>query len=543
MKTKQQPGVNQSNNFDSVVVGAGFAGLYMLHRLREMGHRAIAIEKGGGVGGTWYWNRYPGARCDGPSMEYSYQFDSDLQQEWTWSEKYSSQPEILRYANHVADRFGLKPHIRFGCTVVACKYIEQSNQWAVTTCDKDGNQATVNAIYLIAATGCLSSPNRPDIPGLQHFEGSIYHTGEWPHTNIDFGGKQVGVIGTGSSGIQAIPVIAEQAAHLTVFQRTANFAVPARNAPLETSESDQIKANYTALRKQAATTRNGHLTAPNSQSALAVSESERHAQYESRWKNGGLPFLGSFNDLTIDEASNKTAADFVRNKIRETVEDPETARRLIPTTMIGCKRLCVDSGYYEAFNQPNVALVDINDTPIDSVEPSGISVNGKVIELDAIVFATGYDAMTGSLLKLNITGRSSVTLAERWHAGPATYLGLAVHDFPNFFTLTGPGSPSVLTNMLPTIEQHVNLLSTLLKHAQKNNMNNIEATKDAQDDWVAHVNETAEKTIYPGCNSWYLGANVPGKPRVFMPYVGFPEFVRRCEVMITNGFSGFEISG
>jgi len=482
-------GVNQSNNFDTIVVGAGFAGLYMLHRLRKMGHQAIAIEKGSGVGGTWYWNRYPGARCDGPSMEYSYQFDSDLQQTWNWSEKYSSQSEILCYANHVADRFGLKPHINFNYTVVACEYNEPANQWAITTCDKDGNQAIIHATYLIAATGCLSSPNKPDIPGMRQFKGRIYHTGEWPHTSVDFKGKRVGVIGTGSSGIQAIPVIAEQAAQLTVFQRTANFAVPARNAPLETSESDQIKANYTELRKKAATTRNGHLTAPNPQSAMAVAEQERQALYETRWKKGGLPFLGAFNDITTNEVSNQTAADFVRNKIRETVDDPETARRLSPTTMIGCKRLCVDSGYYEAFNRPNVALVDIKATPIDAFESNGISINGKVIELDAIVLATGYDAMTGSLLKLNVKGRNSVTLAERWHAGPAAYLGLAVHGFPNFFTLTGPGSPSVLTNMLPTIEQHVNLLSTLLEHAQNNTMNNIEAKQDAQEAWVAHVNK------------------------------------------------------
>jgi len=535
--------VNTTNEFDSIVVGAGFAGLYMLHRLRKMGHQAIAIEKGGGVGGTWYWNRYPGARCDVPSMEYSYQFNSDLQQEWVWSEKYSSQPEILRYANHVADRFDLKPYIRFETTVIGGEYNEKANRWAVTTRDRDGIQTTVTATYLIAATGCLSSPNQPDIPGLQQFAGQIYHTSEWPHTNIDFSGKQVAVIGTGSSGIQAIPVIAEQAAHLTVFQRTANFAVPARNEPLKASESDRTKANYTALRKKAATTRNGHLTEPNAQSALAVSELERQRQYETRWKNGGLPFLGAFNDLTIDEVSNQTAADFVRNKIRETVDDPETARRLSPTTMIGCKRLCVDSGYYEAFNRPNVTLIDISDTPIDSVLSTGINVKCRHIQLDAIVFATGFDAMTGSLLKLNITGRSSATLAETWHAGPASYLGLAVHDFPNFFTITGPGSPSVLTNMLPTIEQHVNMLSALLMHAQQNNRNRIEANKKAQDDWVAHVNETAEKTIYPGCNSWYLGANIPGKPRVFMPYVGFPEYVCRCKEIVSNGFTGFEISG
>jgi len=534
--------VNQTNNYDTIIVGAGFAGLYMLYRLREMGHRVIVVEKGHGVGGTWYWNRYPGARCDGPSMEYSYQFDPDLQQEWNWSEKYSSQAEILRYANHVADRFNLRPQIRFDASVTACVYNEKTNEWAVTTCDSEENSTTINSTYLVAATGCLSSPNKPDIPGLHNFKGAVYHTGEWPHEPVNFSGKRVGVIGTGSSGIQAIPEIAKQAAHLTVFQRTANFAVPARNAPMDTKESEAIKATYSAFRKQASTTRNGHFTAPNPKPAMSVSDHERQTQYESRWEKGGLPFLGSFNDLIVNKTSNKTAADFVRNKIREKVHDPETARRLSPTTMIGCKRLCVDSGYYETYNRSNVDLIDINETPINAIDAHGIKVKSSSINLDAIVLATGYDAMTGSLLNLNVTGRNSITLAKQWHAGPTTYLGLSVNNFPNFFTITGPGSPSVLTNMLPTIEQHVNLVSTILAHAQKNKKNKVEATRIAQDNWVEHVNAAAEKTIFPGCNSWYLGANVPGKRRVFMPYVGFPDYVQRCEEMIANDFNGFEIT-
>jgi len=534
--------VNQSTDYDTIVVGAGFAGMYMLHRLHKMGHRARVIEKGSGVGGTWYWNRYPGARCDVASMEYSYQFDHELQQEWNWSEKFSPQPEILRYANHVVDRFHLRPHIQFDSTVVQAVFDNEANQWNVTTEDQAGNQTTKNSTFLISATGCLSSPNKPNLAGADRFNGRIYHTGEWPHEPVDFSGLNVGVIGTGSSGVQAIPVIAKQAAKLTVFQRSANYAVPARNTALTAEVRSKIKADYPALRKKAATTRNGQLTIPNPQSAMAVGDKARNEQFEARWSAGGLAFIGSFNDLIINKASNKIAAEFVRGKILGKVDDPITAQRLCPTSMIGCKRLCVDSGYYETYNRPNVFLMDINETPIESIEPNGIKVSGEVVPLDVIVCATGYDAMTGSLTKLNVSGRNGITLKDRWKAGPETYMGLAMHDFPNFFTITGPGSPSVLTNMLPTIEQHVNLLSKLFIHAQANSKNRIEAKLDAQTAWVQHVNDVASKTIYPGCNSWYLGANVPNKPRVFMPYVGFPDYVKRCEEMVANGFEGFEFT-
>ena len=529
-------------DFDTIVVGAGFAGLYMLHRLRKLGHSALVLEKGNGVGGTWYWNRYPGARCDVASMEYSYQFDDQLQQEWDWSERYSAQPEILRYANHVADRFHLRHHIQFETTVVGAAYDDDKGIWSVTTVNQRGVQTTRASTYLIAATGCLSSPNIPAITGLDQFRKRIYHTGQWPEEPVDFTGQHVAVIGTGSSGIQAIPVIAKQAKHLTVFQRTANYAVPAWNAPMDPSERDYFKANYAALRKQAATTRNGQLTKPNQKSALEVSEQERDRQYEKRWRQGGLAFIGAFSDLIVNEAANKTAADFVRKKIREAVRDPETARRLSPTTMIGCKRLCVDSGYYETFNRPNVSLVDINKTPIDCVNPDGLVIDGKPIQLDAIVLATGFDAMTGSLLKMNIRGRHGYTLTESWNDGPKTYLGIAIHGYPNFFTVTGPGSPSVLTNMLPSIEQNVNLIADILHHAGARKKNRIEANVDAQETWAAHVNAIASKTIYPSCNSWYLGSNVPGKPRVFMPYVGFPDYVKRCKEIAQDGFRGFKFS-
>ena len=521
--------------YDSIVVGAGFAGLYMLHKLRSLGHRSLVLEKGDGVGGTWYWNRYPGARCDVPSMEYSYQFDEQLQQEWNWSERYSPQPEILDYANHVTDRFDLRKDIRFSAHVTAAAWDDVANTWHVTT--EAGTDYT--ARYLIAATGCLSSPNQPLFTGLDGFEGDIYHTGNWPHESVNFSGRKVGIIGTGSSAIQATPLIARQAEQLTVFQRSANYAVPARNAPLPTEERDRIKTNYAELRKQAAQTRNGQATPPNPQSALQVSEAERQRTYETRWQRGGLPFMGSFNDLIINTESNASAADFVRAKIQRIVHDKQTAEQLSPTTPIGCKRLCVDTGYYATFNRDNVALVDLKKEPIEAVTQTGLLVGGKEMPFDALIFATGYDAMTGSLLRMNICGRDGKALVESWKEGPQTYLGIACNTYPNLFTITGPGSPSVLTNMLPSIEQHVNLIGELLKYAQSKNATCIEADYQAQENWVDHVNQIASKTIYPGCNSWYLGANVPGKPRVFMPFIGFADYVKICEKLVVDDFTGF----
>ena len=527
--------MTQSMVSDAIVVGAGFAGLYMLHKLRALGYRALALEKGGGVGGTWYWNRYPGARCDVASMEYSYQFDEQLQQEWNWSERYSPQAEILDYANHVADRFDLRKDIRFNAKVNSASWDDTASVWRVKT-ETGGDYM---ARFLIAATGCLSSPNQPQFPGVGGFKGEIYHTGNWPHDPVDFSCHNVAIIGTGSSAIQAIPVIARQAKHLTVFQRTANYAVPSRNAPLSAEERDEIKANYAELRKQAAQTRNGQATIPNPQSALQVSDVERQQTYEARWRRGGLAFMGSFNDLILNEESNATAADFVRAKIQDTVEDKQTAALLSPTTPIGCKRLCVDSGYYETFNRDNVTLVDLNEKPIESVTQTGLLVSGKEMPFDALVFATGYDAMTGSLMLMNITGRDGRSLKESWKEGPRTYLGLASHRFPNLFTINGPGSPSVLTNMLPSIEQHVNLIGNLLNYAQSQNAAIVEADQQAQENWVARVNRVASNTIYPDCNSWYLGANVPGKPRVFMPFIGFSDYVKICEEAAAEHFPGF----
>ncbi|MET1003627.1 MAG: NAD(P)/FAD-dependent oxidoreductase [Acidimicrobiia bacterium] len=531
---------HNATEVDVAVVGAGFAGMYMLHRARESGFSVRAFEAGSDVGGTWYWNRYPGARCDVESMEYSYQFSEDLQQEWEWSERYAGQPEILRYASHVADRFDLRRDISFDTRVLEAHYDEESSRWMVRT--DAGNQ--LSARFLVMATGCLSSANMPDIPGRDRFRGSTYHTGRWPHEEVDFAGQRVGVVGTGSSAIQAVPLIAEAAAHLYVFQRTAAYSVPARNRPLDPEEQRTIKADYADFRARNSlmAVAFGSRTPVNDESALNADEQRRVEEFEARWQRGGFQFLGAFNDLMLDENANTTAAEFVRTKIRATVHDPAVADRLAPTTVIGCKRLCLDTGYFETFNRPNVTLVDIRDTPIDEITEAGVRVGVEQYDLDSIVFATGFDAMTGALLAIDIRGRGARALADKWAAGPRTYLGLGVVGFPNLFTISGPGSPSVLTNMIVSIEQHVNWIAECLAYLRDNEHASIEATQEAEDAWVAHVNAIADFTLYPRCNSWYLGANVPGKPRVFMPLPGFPTYVEKCNDVAAKGYEGFALS-
>ncbi len=525
---------------DAVVVGAGFAGMYMLYRLREMGLTTRVFERGSGVGGTWYWNRYPGARCDVESLEYSYQFSEDLQQEWQWAERYSPQPEILRYANHVADRFVLRPHITFDTSVESAHFSETSGLWQITT----ERGESVSSRFFIMATGCLSSTNTPDLPGLASFLGDAYHTGNWPAHGVDFTGKRVAVIGTGSSGIQSIPLIAEQALQLTVFQRTPNYSVPAGNQPLDQKLETQIKAHYASFRARNKEMASGFGSryGRSETSALEPSPQERQQRYEDRWQLGGLLFLGSFADLLLNPEANDTAAEFVRNKIRSIVKDPEVAELLCPTTFIGCKRLCADSGYFETFNRPNVALVDISQNPIEALTPAGLTSAGIEYEVDCIVFATGFDAMTGALLGVDIRGRKGLPLRQKWAAGPRTYLGLTSAGFPNLFMITGPGSPSVLTNMLPSIEQHVDMIADCIGYMTKHQKHQIEASVEAEDAWVTQVNEIADATLLPRCNSWYLGANVPGKPRVFMPYLSFPDYVEKCEAMVAADYAGFRMS-
>ena len=529
-------------SYDVIVVGAGFAGMYMLHRLRGQGMTARVYEQGSGVGGTWYWNRYPGARCDVESMQYSYSFSDELQQEWDWSERYAPQPEILKYANHVADRFDLRRDIQFDTRVERAEFDEGTNLWSVTVADGK----TVTAKYVVLATGCLSNARKPDIKGLDRFRGKVYHTGNWPHEPVDFTGLRVGVIGTGSSSIQSVPVIAEQARHVTVFQRTANFSIPARNARLTEEERQAFRARYPEIRRFAREeARNGIYTEMPDRGALDDGDNERRAKYESRWQRGGLTFLSVYNNLALDQAANDTAANFVREKITEIVKDPETAKRLQPNDHpIGAKRICIDTDYYAAFNRPNVTLADIRSNPIEEITENAVRVGGKDYEIDALVLATGFDAMTGSVAKIDIRGRDGRTLNQKWAEGPRTYLGLMSAGFPNLFVITGPGSPSVLSNMIVSIEQHVDWIADCLGYMRERGLDTMEAQMDAEDKWVAHVNEVAYATLYPQANSWYMGANIPGKPRIFMPYIGGVGPYRKiCNDVAAKGYEGFVMTG
>jgi cyclohexanone monooxygenase len=520
---------------DAVVVGAGFGGLYMVHRLRQAGLSVQGIEAGGGVGGTWYWNRYPGARCDIPSLLYSYTFSDELQEDWSWSERYATQPEILSYAEHVADRFDLRPTFLFDTPVAAARFDEASERWTVETAHGD----VIDARYCIMATGCLSSPREPDIPGHETFQGESYVTGLWPHEGVDFRGKRVAMIGTGSSGIQSTPLIAQDAARVTVFQRTPNFSLPAKNRPLDEQERADFRAGFPAYKQ---ILKEGGLGVPQPPADWVPDEAEMRSLSGALWSGDGLLSLTVFPNLTRDERVNAVAADYVRAKIKEIVDDPAVADALTPRDYpLGTKRACVDTDYYATFNRSNVELVDLRKTPIVEVTTTGVRTSNKDYPVDVIVYATGFDAMTGALLKIDITGRNGATLRKSWEHGPRTYLGLQVAGFPNLFTITGPGSPSVLSNMITSCEQHVDWIADAIAYVQKTGASTIEATEAAQDAWVAHVNDEADQTLFPRANSWYIGANVPGKPRVFMPYVG-QNYRIRCDEVAANGYEGFKLS-
>jgi len=525
---------------DAVVVGAGFAGLYMLHKLRGQGRRARVFEAGSEVGGTWFWNRYPGARCDVESMDYSYSFSEELQQEWRWTERFPSQPELLRYLNHVADRFDLRPDIRLGTRVTAAAFDESALRWQVRT-DR-GDQ--VSAQHLILAVGCLSAAAIavPDFPGLATFGGRWYHTCDWPMDDVDFAGQRVAVIGTGSSGVQVIPEIARDAAHLTVFQRTPNFSIPARNRSLDDEYQREFKKRYNERREML---RHLNFFLGNPRLARQTPPDERQAEYEARWQAGGPAFLGAFGDLLVDQEANDTAADFVRGKIREIIRDPEVAERLIPHGFpLGAKRPCIDTDYFDTYNRDNVTLVDVNAAPIEEITPTGIRTAAGIHELDSIVFATGFDAMTGAILAIDIRGRDGVRLRDKWLAGPRAYLGAATAGFPNMFIITGPGSPSVISNMVVSIEQHVDWIGDHVEYMRARGLQTAEADLAAEDKWVEQVQEVADRTLFPkATNSWYLGANIPGKPRVFMPYVGGVGPYREiCDEVAANDYEGFSFT-
>ncbi len=540
-RSASSPG--RTGDWDALIIGAGFSGLYQLHSLRDrLGLSVQVLEAGDGVGGTWYWNRYPGARCDSESYCYSYSFSDELQQEWNWSERYPEQPEIMRYLNHVADRFDLRRDIRFGVRVTEARYDEAANRWHVTT--EAGEQLT--AKFLITAVGCLSSANVPDIPGLESFTGRWYHTGQWPHDGVDFTGKRVGLVGTGSTGIQATPVIAATAAHLTVFQRTPNFSVPARNGPMADEFQREVKANYGEIRRKMRATTNGHPYSISGRSALEVAAEERQALYEAAWEQGGLQFRATFQDLLVNKAANDTAVEFIRSKIRQVVKDPAVADTLTAFDHpYAAKRPPIDTEYFETFNRDNATLVDVRTSPIERITPQGIRTRDGEYDLDIIVFATGFDAMTGPLMRIGIHGRDGRSMKDMWNAGPRTYLGLQVAGFPNLFTITGPGSPSVLCNMPVAIEQHVDWITDCIAYMRERGLERIEATADAADKWVEHVNEAADATLLPlAASSWYLGANVPGKPRVFMPYAGgMARYRDICNDVATKGYEGFSLGG
>ncbi len=527
-------------DYDAVVVGAGIGGLYALHRLRGVGLSVRVFEAGDGVGGTWYWNRYPGCRCDVESFYYSYSFSEALQQEWRWTERYPMQPEILTYIDEVCKRFDLRRDIQLRTRVTAASYDDISGTWMVETDRGD----RVRCQFLVTAAGCLSDWQIPDFPGLESYGGVTYHTGNWPREDVDFRGKRVGVIGTGSSGVQVIPEIAQQAEHLFVFQRTPSFSVPANQRPLTLDEDREMKAKYPQIRVQQRESAFGIPFAWPPESALEVTERERTQRFEEGWAVGGPAGVGgAYKDLQTNDEANTLLVEFFHSKIRGIVLDPGIADLLCPKTYpVGAKRMCVDKDYYATYNRPNVTLVDIARAPIKEITHAGLVTGGREYELDAIVFATGYDAVTGPLMKMDIRGRGGLLLRDAWKSGPRSHLGIQVAGFPNLFTITGPGSPSVLSNMMVSIEQHVDWVAEAIAYLGEHGFETIEPTVQAQDAWVDLVAEIASHTLIPRADSWYRGANIPGKPRVVLPYLGgVGTYRQKCDEVAAAGYEGFAL--
>ena len=535
---------SRSPHTDAVVIGAGFSGLYMLHRLRNlMGMSVRVFEAGGGVGGTWYWNRYPGARSDSDSYIYCYSFDEDLWREWEWSERYPEQHEVRAYLEHVAERFDLARDITFNTLVTGATFAEATNLWTVTT---DAGES-VTAQFVITGVGALSASNTPPFAGIDSFQGDSYHTGRWPHEGVDFTGKRVGVIGTGASAVQAVPLIAKEATNLTVFQRTANYIVPARNGPVDPDVAAARKQDYDGVWQRVRESNFGFELYFQEKGALDVSDEERERELMSRWDEGGFGiWLGCYADMFFVDEANAKVRDFLHDRIRETVEDPETAELLIPKGYpFGCKRNPLDSGYYETFNLDHVHLVDVKSNPIAEITSAGVRLeDGTEHGFDALVYATGFDAMTGPLNKIDIRGRGGELLREKWAEGPRTYLGLASAGFPNLFTIIGPQSPSVLSNMPVSIEQHVEFIARIIGDLRDRGAETIEPTTEAEDAWVTHNQELADATLFPTADTWYMGANIPGKPRVFLPNLDFVgPYRHKCDEIAANGYKGFVVSG
>jgi len=531
---------------DVVVVGAGFSGLYLCHLLVQAGFSVRVFEAAGDVGGTWYWNRYPGARCDIESVQYSYQFSDELQRDWTWSERYASQPELLRYIEHVADRFDLRRHITFGTRVETAAFDDRTHEWTIDTRSREpGGGETLRARFLLLGVGVLSTTNTPAFDGLEDFGGRTFHTGRWPHEPVDFSGQRVGVIGTGSSAIQSIPLIAEQAAHLHVFQRTPNYVVPARNHVYTEDEIARIKSGYHELRAEQRRRFTGFVFPFNPGSIHDVEPAERFAQLERHWEIGGLPFLGAFGDTLFDWDANRMVTEYWQDKIRAVVDDPEIAELLIPDgDIFGGKRLCAGTDYYETYNRDDVTLVDVSGTGIERFVEGGLIAEGRTYELDAVVFATGFDALTGSVVAMDIVGPDGTTVAEAWAGGPSTYLGLSVAGFPNLFNMQGPGSPGVFVTMVTGIEHQSEWIVACLEWMREHGHTRIEATEDSQRWWGDIVDEAAARSLRSRCDSWYTGANIAGKHRKFMPYIGgFPAYLEHTAREAAEGYSGHSVVG
>jgi len=531
---------HHNEELDVIIVGAGFSGLYMLYKMRKMNLKALIIERASDAGGTWFWNRYPGARCDIESIEYSYSFSDELQQEWNWSNRYSDQSEILDYINYVVKKFNLKENIVFNTSVKSATFDENLKNWIVETDSK-----SYSSKFCVMATGTLSSIKQPNFDGLENFKGDWYVTGEWPHEKLDFTSKKVAIIGTGSSAVQSIPVIAEEAKNLTVFQRSPNYTIPANNRPLTEKELSNAKSSYDQIREKAKYTRAGiGYNQFEERKLLDLSSEEIKKELSNRWKIGGQEiFTAGFTDVGVNVEANKIVADFVKSKIKEIVKDPNVAELLSPEDAIGCKRLCADTNYFETYNRENVELIDLNSNPINSITENGILTKNKEFKFDTIIFATGFDAMTGALQAIDITGKNGKKLKQVWKDGPKSFLGLLINGFPNLFTVTGPGSPSVLTNMMVAIEQHVEWISDCINFLSKSNLNEVEADELFQIEWMDHIEEVAKNTLRYTCNSWYVGANVPGKKRVFMPYAGgFGKYREKCDEIAENNYSILRIS-
>lgn len=539
-----------TQQIDVLVVGAGFAGMYAVHRFRNLGLSVQVLEAGTDVGGTWYWNRYPGARCDVPSLEYSYGFSPELEQEWDWPEVFSAQDDILRYANHVADRFDLRRNMQFNTRIKSVEWLEDTQRWRLTS---EANES-FEAPFCVMATGCLSVPIKPEITGGERFRGEVYHTGNWPREPVDLTNKRVGIIGTGSSGVQAIPELARMAGHLTVFQRTPVYTMPANRKRMRSAVQQEFRDHYRDIREMQQHNTGGVSNFRPQRSVVRSDNGPRPPirlldltpeQRKDILQRQGLSALLGFRDVNTDPEANELANELYRETVRGMIRDPQTAERLLPKTYgLGCKRQVLDRDYYETFNRNNVSLVDLFESPIDTITEQGIQTTSAHHDLDVLIYATGFDAMTGALLKANIRGRAGLPLAQKWADGPVAYLGLQMAGFPNLFTVTGPGSPSVLCNMLVAIEQHVNWIGDCITHLRATGQHTIEPLPESELAWITHVNEVAEGTMFtaPSCNSWYLGANVPGKPRIFMPYVGgFPRYRERCELETNNGYTGFRL--